>query len=299
MLRGVVVVALAACGFRPAPATSSTPDAAPDAPAPITCGQLTCDPHATCSMPGTGPTCTCANGYSGDGMTCTAVDPCATGNGGCMAACVMTGPGTRSCYTPKTCADVAAKITLANDTSVTLYANADPAKPWIAFCHGGLEYLTLPAGATSNYGQYTHGGKSPGTDVRTGYARVRLDPATLKVDICDQTFATSTGALMHDPAFNGNDPVTSMPLGSAMDCAGPNSQTGVAKIDLTGAPFVVTATWQSGGNSPGISLTTTGGGRTVSLTGGGDCGWFAPKGSPGNPFNTFQNAAILGLAYMQ
>jgi hypothetical protein len=224
-------------------------------------------------------------------------DPCATNNGGCPAACVMTGPGMSSCYTPATCADIAAHMTLANDSSVTLYANADPAKPWTAFCHGGLEYLTLPSGATANYGQYSASTKSPGTDVRTSYARVRLDPVTLKVDICDQTFANSTGSLMHDPANNGTDPVTSMPLGTAMDCAGANSHTGVANIDLTGAPFVVTSNWSRGGNTPAGMVTSTMAGRVVAITGGGNCGWNAPTGSPGNPFNTFANAKLLGLAY--
>jgi len=225
------------------------------------------------------------------------VDPCATNNGDCPAACANM-DGTASCYVPKTCADVAAQTTLANDTSVTLYANGDATKPWTALCHGGREYLTLPAGASANYGQYTAGQKSPGTSVRTGYARVRLDPLTFKVDICDQTFASSTGSLTHDP---GNVPginVTSMPLGTAIDCSGDDSHTGVGNIDLTGVPFVVTASWNKGGNSPGGTATMMNGGRVVAITGGGNCGWDAPAGSPGNPFNTFGGSTILGLAYL-
>jgi hypothetical protein len=280
----------AACSFRHG-ATGT--DAAVDAPLPA-CGGHTCDQHATCVQ---SSNCVCVTGYSGDGATCTAVDPCATNNGGCAAACEMTGPGTSSCYTPQTCADVAAHTTLVDDSSVTLYAGAVPSRPWTAFCHGGVEYLTLPAGAAANYGQYSASTKSPGTDVRTSYTRVRLDPATLKVDICDETFATSTGMLMHDPTFNGNDPVTSMPLGSAMDCAGNNSHTGAANVDLTGAPFVVTSGWSSAGNSPGGMATKTGGARVVAVTGGGNCGWTAPTGSPNNPFNTFTSSNILVLAY--
>jgi hypothetical protein len=227
----------------------------------------------------------------------TAVDPCATSNGDCPAACANL-DGTASCYVPKTCADVAAKTTLANDTSVTLYASGDVTKPWTALCHGGREYLTLPVGASANYGQYTAGLKSPGSNVRTSYARVRLDPLTFKVDICDQTFASSTGFLMHDPGNVPGITVTSMPLGTAMDCSGDGSHTGAGNIDLTGVPFVVTASWNTGGNNPGGAATKMNGGRVVAITGGGNCGWDAPAGSPGNPYNTFGASTVLGLAYM-
>jgi len=227
-----------------------------------------------------------------------AIDPCAANNGNCPAACAASGSGSAICYTPTTCADIAAHMPVPEDSSVTLYASGSSAKPWTALCHGGHEYLTLPTGSGSNYGQYTAGGKSPGTDVRTSYARVRVDPATLKIDICDQTFASSTGMLMHDPAFNGPDPVTSMPLGVAMDCAGNGSATGVGNIDLTGVPFVVSTTWSRGGNSAGGSAVATGSGRVVAITGGGNCGWDAPSGSPGNPFNAFSGSLLIGLTYL-
>jgi len=297
MARAVLLACgLASCAFRSGVGAG---DAAVDSTVPITCGRLTCDPHATCTNGGAGATCTCATGYAGDGMTCSPVDPCATGNGGCAAACVMTGPGMSACYTPQTCADVAAHVTVPDDSSVTLYAGGDPANPWTARCHGGLEYLMFPPGSTANYGQYSVGGKSTGTNVRTTYAGVRLDPSSFEIDICDQTFATSTGTLSHDPAHN-NPPiiVTSMPLGSAMDCVASNSATGVAAIDLTSLPFVVTSGWSTGGNSPGGTATRSGGGRTVAITGGGTCGWNAPSGSPTNPFNTFGNSKLVALQYM-
>lgn len=237
------------------------------------------------------PACTCGPGYAGDGMTCQPVDPCATDNGGCAAACVNDG-GTASCYTPQTCADVAAKITLANDTDVTLYAGGDPAKPWTAFCHDSTEYLTVTG---ANFGQYTAGGKSPGTDVRTTYARLRLVPATLRVDVCDVTFAATTGMLDHDPNNVPNIHVTAMPLGVAMDCKGDDSHDGAAAIDLAGTPFVVTSSWTKGGNNPGGTATPNA--RAVTVSGGGTCGWNAPSGSPGNPFNTFANSKIVGVAY--
>jgi hypothetical protein len=290
-MRWLLLAVVSACRFQPGHAVSI------DSPSPTTCSDLTCDPHATCAMSDTGATCTCNPGYSGDGTTCQIIDPCAANNGGCAGACANVN-GMASCYVPATCADVAAKVALANDTSVTLYVQGDVSMPWTAFCHGGLEYLTLPAGGSGNFGQYTAGGKSPGTDVRTQYTRIRLVPSTLVVDICDQTFATSTGSLQHDPNNIPGVIVSSMPLGSAMDCAGSNSHTGVAQVDVTGTPFAVTASWSPGGNSPGGAVTSSNAGRTAAITGGGNCGWNAPTGSPGNPFNTFSSSKLLGLAYM-
>ena len=210
----------------------------------------------------------------------------------------MTGPGTFACYVPATCAELAAhNKVVPNDSSVTLYVNKDLTKPWTAFCHNNLEYLTVTA--TDNFGQYTASTKSPGTNVRTQYSRVRLDPTNLKIDICDQAFAASTGTLMHDPNNNPNVAVTSMPLGVAMDCISSASPvaTGVAKVSLTGTPFTVTSGWTQGGNSPLGSTQSSSGGRVITITGGGNCGWNAPTGSPNNPFNTFANAKLIVVTY--
>lgn len=299
----LVIAALAAgCQFRPLSVRGDAGPGGPkvdapraiDATAPITCGQLHCDPNATCTTTGSGATCTCNGGYDGDGTTCTAVDPCATNNGGCAAACVMTGPGTASCYTPQSCADVAAHTTLADDSNVTLYFSGDPSKPWTAFCHGGLEYLALPAGAANNYGQYSAGGASDGSDVRTSYTKVRLDPATAKLDISDQTFATSTGMLQHG---GSSTEVTSMPLGIAMDCVADGSHTGVASIDLTGTPFALTTNWATGGAHVGGSAMKSSANQKIAITGGGYCGWDAPTGAPQNPFNMLANGELVVVGY--
>ena len=59
----------------------------------------TCSPDATCQGAGGAAQCVCDPGFTGDGETCTAVDACATLNGGCsqFATCTSTGPGTRTC----------------------------------------------------------------------------------------------------------------------------------------------------------------------------------------------------------
>jgi hypothetical protein len=225
-----------------------------------------------------------------DAPAMTAGDPCATDNGGCAIACMSAG-GSAVCFAPQNCGQVAG---LANDSTTTLYVGGSATKPWTAYCHDGLEYLTVSD--DTNFGQYTAGTKSPGSNAHTGYAKLRLDPATLLVDICDQTFAKSTGTLSHDPAHN-NPPiiVTSMPLGVAMDCSGDFSTSGQAGVDVSSTPFAITSGWSpAGGDAAGIANKNA---RTASISGGGNCGWDAPTGSPGNPFNTFTNSKLVQLSY--
>ncbi len=185
----------------------------------------------------------------------------------------------------------AQSCTDASDGAHTLYVAGNPAQPWVAHCVGGLTYL--PVTEASNFGQYTVGGKATGTTVKTTYPLVRIDPVTLAVDIDDQSQAHSSGTLAH-PNHPDPIPVTSMPLGVAMDCVGPNSSTGAASIDLTGTPFHVTSTFALGGNMNGGTTTTVN--RVITLRGGGNCGWNAPAGAHGNPFNTAADVT-LQLAY--
>ncbi|XP_035131633.3 stabilin-1 isoform X1 [Callithrix jacchus] len=63
-----------------------------------------CDPNANCVQDSAGaPICACAAGYSGSGIFCSEVDPCAHGHGGCSphANCTKVAPGQRTC----TCQD--------------------------------------------------------------------------------------------------------------------------------------------------------------------------------------------------
>ena len=119
---------------------------------------------------------------------------------------------------PATCQEIRSANPAAGDGSYVLHIGHDPAKGWTAFCHAmgtaPAEFLSLPhVGPGSNFSQYTAGGASSGTTVLTRYAKVRIDPASLLVDISDQTFSTSSGSLM-----NGSTTVTSMPYGVAMSC---------------------------------------------------------------------------------
>ena len=89
-----------------------------------------------------------------------------------------------------------------------------------------------------------------------------------------------------------------MPLGVAMDCAAPNSETGLASVDLTGTPFTITSVYAAQGNNTGSAATMPAPDhRNIALTGGGNCGWTAVMGSPVNPFNSNGGGFILQLAY--
>lgn len=170
---------------------------------------------------------------------------------------------------PATCTEVAGS----SDGSYTLYLKGDPTKPWTAYCHGGLEYLTLPTSST-NYSQFTAGAPpAVGTNVRTSYTRVRFVVDLGEVDISDQTFATSTGMIQ----IMGYAPtVTSMLYGVAASCD--YTDNGIAIIDLTGTPFSVTpGQFALGGASVMGSAVYSNNNRVVNLSGvGGNCGWEGP-----------------------
>ncbi|MGH4024193.1 MAG: GON domain-containing protein, partial [Pseudonocardiaceae bacterium] len=152
------------------------------------------------------------------------------------------------------------------------------------------EYLDLAAtGENQNFSQYTAGGASPGTNVRTSFTKVRIDPATLTVDIGDLTFATSTGKLQHSSVTRGpSSPyVTSMPYGVGMTCANPGSPpNGVGNIDMHGTPFTVNDTFQVRSYAGTGSATVSDDKQKVELLVSGYCGWIAaePAIDPGyNP----------------
>ncbi len=198
---------------------------------------------------------------------------------------------------PSSCEQIRADDPTTADGNQTLFINGDSTKPWTAFCLMSVmpaqSYLNLTnVGANQNFSQYTAGGGSPGTSVKTNYTRVRIDPMTLKIDTNDQTFATTTGGpLKH----SGSTPVTSMPYATAMDCTA--GSTGLANIDLTGTQFAIAAGALAldGANFSGMTTPTPNGQvRAVAMTGGGFCGWNAPPGSS-NPFNQF--GSPLNLVY--
>lgn len=199
---------------------------------------------------------------------------------------------------PVTCADALKQTPHGADGEYILYADGDAEKPWSAWCANmgtgsPSEYLTLVnTGSNYNYGQYSTGGLiSSGTTVTTYYTKVRIDPMSFVVDIGDQTFATSTGSLVH-PDANGGITVTSMPLGVAMGCG----QFGTSDIDLGGTMFAIDDTYALAGSSADGVTAFTPDQRGVAASGMGWCGWNGPKDAPFNPMG-HMSAWALQLKY--
>ena len=223
---------------------------------------------------------------------------------------LMVLPGQASAAHRESCQDILVADSSAADGDYTIFPNG---QTFTVYCHDMAsgtprEYLTLQnTGSNFNYSQYTAGGAVPGISVRTNYDKVRLDPDTLRIDIEDRTFSTSTGGpLTHGIIF------TSMPYGIAQDCTASFSSTGTANIDLTGTPFTVNDSFViegfnaagsvngvSGTNPfpsspPVISVTN----QVVNLTGGGGCGWTKMSGAPTDPHLVGPDAFVLDLAYV-
>ncbi|MBM7775009.1 hypothetical protein JOD54_005213 [Actinokineospora baliensis] len=190
------------------------------------------------------------------------------------------------------CAALRAAVPVAADGNYTLATDRNLVG---VYCHdmagNPREYLNLAfTGSAANFSQYTAGGASPGSNVRTSFTKLRLDPKTLTVDINDTTFAGSTGALTH-----GSDRVTSVAYAVAMAC-GAGSTTGQGNIDLRGTAFTVASTFAPGGSAPFGTATPSSDGQVVGLTGGGYCGWNAPSAGVYNPYNPQGPKYILKLS---
>lgn len=195
----------------------------------------------------------------------------------------------------RSCADLRTQMPSAEDGEYTLYVHGDVAYPFTAWCQDmastPLDYLRLEnVMGDANFAQYSRGGSALGTDVRTYYLYLRLDPETLVIDTSDQRFTSSEGSLSHP----GGITVTSMPYGVAMGCS--SSFAGRANIDLRGTHFAVTDTFQfAGANSFGVIVSDPGMTR-IDISGGGLCGWMAPTTTAFNPFNAA--GGTLQLAYV-
>ena len=153
------------------------------------------------------------------------------------------------------------------------------------------DYLTLPlSGPGANFGSYAAGGAAPGSTVTTSFSKVRLNPATLTVDIGDRTFAPSTGSLTHPDEGLGNPTVTSMPYATAMACNSSAASNGTANVDLRGTIFAVDDTWTPIGTTSASfgGATFSAADQVVNVQGNGNCGWRTPY--PEGPFYVFNPA---------
>ena len=176
---------------------------------------------------------------------------------------------------PRTCAEAVQGRANANDGPRMLYVDGDEAKPWQAYCADvdgdAKEYLNAKD-SPGNYSMYRAGGQSPGTDVMTHYEKIRIDPINLRLDVTDQTFAVSTGSVMH----LGSTKIESMPLGVAMTCGGGSAW---AQVDVSDTPFIVVGSFQIDGNGAQTGHASPWHtNQVVELGADGDCGWVVPTG---------------------
>jgi GON domain len=202
-----------------------------------------------------------------------------------MPAQAVPAPGS-SVQFYSSCADIHRHLVKAPDGDYLLYNNGTLFTVYCddMYTNAPREYIDLAkTGNGANFSQYTAGGASPGSSVRTSFTKLRIDPASLTVDIGDLTFARSAGSLKH----SGSVKVTSMPYGVAMSCSAPQAANGIGNIDLRYTPFQVNSTFTVGGSNAKGSATVTQNKQLVALNGGGYCGWIAPTHSPQlyNPFN--------------
>jgi hypothetical protein len=174
------------------------------------------------------------------------------------------------------CAEIRAVLPIAGDGNYVLRTDSRIVP---VYCHDMAgtprEYVTLNA---ANFSQYTAGGAAPGTNVRTTFTKVRIDPETLTVDINDLTFASSVGQLMHAAT-----PITAMPYSVAMSCDA--SPSGVGRVDLVGTAFLLADTFTIGGFVPVGGAVVSADSRAADLAAGGYCGWVTPAPFIYNPTN--------------
>lgn len=189
----------------------------------------------------------------------------------------------------ESCAAIAAATPGAQDGRYVLTRDGRAIPVW---CHDMAgtprEYLELRTGTNVNFSQFTGGGAIPGPNVRTSYQRVRLDPATLRVDINDRTFSTSTGAIW----WGGW--VTSIEYSTAFDCRFPGSRAGLANLDFTGTPFAIDDTFVTLGWRANGTVSVSADAKVANLTGGGYCGWTTAKNEP--DFHPFGSGELWSLS---
>jgi hypothetical protein len=120
------------------------------------------------------------------------------------------------------------------DDEYTLFVDNDPGRGWRAYCEGmrgtapPRSYLPLNrSGQTFNYseivGSETDGVRSA---LRTHYDMIRIDPATLEIDLGD----TAPGVSEGDPIEIDGDEIAQLPIGVAIACGG---RVATANLDLS------------------------------------------------------------------
>jgi len=159
----------------------------------------------------------------------------------------------------------------------------------------GDYYINLAnTGDNDNFSTYKMPSNKPwnanDSDVKTVWYKLRFDPNTLLAHTGDFTYTISNGMQHHSSNNQAN-----IPFATAFDCAGGQSRTGTAKIDLRGTNLAVDDTFTFNGHMPGGTVTASYNNQVIELTGGGYCGWIAPQKAAGDEWMTHQGGFHLKL----
>lgn len=123
-------------------------------------------------------------------------------------------------------------LCVAKELAALLACHAKAAKP-PGLAPGKLDRCLQTVDETENFSQMSDGA----VVTQSHYRRLRIDPATLVVDLLDDAFATMASGTLVPPAGRSSVPAGFAEFASPNDGDGPPAQ---AKIDLTGTPFIFT-----------------------------------------------------------
>jgi hypothetical protein len=189
-----------------------------------------------------------------------------------------------ACRYPTSCTDLKANFGSSVDGSFVIQPPGR--KPFTVYCAGlatamPKEYLTLVFTNGNGYSTSNYSGfycQPCAADARNYFEKVRIDPATLLVDVSDTTFATWSATIPPDMNCWANTTGACASVrNEAFAHAGNCIPSGVAtpgNVDLRGTPFSIdpSVTTALDGQSP-YGTTTFSTDRTVmDITGGGNCG---------------------------
>ncbi len=148
------------------------------------------------------------------------------------------------------------------------------------FCFNDRSYLAV--NVTTNFAEIA--------GAKTSFCAIRVDPASLQVDVGDFTFANTTFDMTKRVGQDATWSIaTTAPYGFAAACQD-SDYLARASIDLNGTAFMISSnvTFGSFGANPSGSVSVGASRQLVSLEGGGFCGW--SRASPNPPRGVYYEA---------
>lgn len=168
---------------------------------------------------------------------------------------------------PQSCDNIAAANSSATDGDYTIYPNGQTLPVYCADMSSAPKaYLTLQN--INDDANFSTDVDSQNQKVKTNFTKVRLDPATLQVDITDSRFSSTTGYINYNNHYGPER------YAVAAGCQGPLAY---ANVDLTGTPFYVDDTFDAEGWWPWGEASFSSHKQVVDISGTGSCGAEEPS----------------------